>query len=66
LWYRWDDSFIVLAGVQIEGFRFGYSYDLTTSELTNETGGSHEISVSFLFPCKPPRRRFKTLNCPKF
>jgi type IX secretion system PorP/SprF family membrane protein len=36
-------------------FRFGYSYDFTTSKFTGYQGGSHEISLSMSFAGKRPR-----------
>ncbi|WP_397447747.1 PorP/SprF family type IX secretion system membrane protein [Polaribacter sp. R77954] len=36
------------AGVRWNGFRFGYSYDLNTTQLLN-TGGIHEFSISYDF-----------------
>jgi type IX secretion system PorP/SprF family membrane protein len=66
LWYRNRDSFIVLVGFQQNIFRFGYSYDVTVSKLTNATAGSHEFSLSLVFPCKKPARRFRTIDCPSF
>jgi type IX secretion system PorP/SprF family membrane protein len=66
LWYRNKDAFIALVGVQVEKFKFGYSYDLTTSRLTNEPGGSHEISMAIQFNCPPEKRKFRPLKCPEF
>jgi len=66
VWYRFEDSFILLVGIQTDQFRFGYSYDLTTSKLSNATGGSHEISVTMQFACPKKRRKFRTITCPKF
>ncbi len=66
LWYRNKDSFIALVGFQTKAFKFGYSYDVTVSKLTNATAGSHELSMTFNFPCKPPRKRFRTVSCPSF
>lgn len=66
LWYRNRDSFIVLVGIQQNMFRIGYSYDVTVSKLTNATAGSHEVSLSLVFPCKKPSRRFRTIDCPSF
>ena len=66
LWYRLGDSFIALVGVQTDRFRFGYSYDLTTSRLTNATAGSHEISLGIQFECRPKRKKFRPLACPQF
>ncbi len=65
-WYRNRDSFIVLVGIQQNFFRIGYSYDITTSKLTNATAGSHEVSMAFFIPCKPPVKRFRTISCPSF
>lgn len=66
IWYRNKDAFIVLAGIQAEYVRFGYSYDITSSGLTNRSGGSHEISVAFNFDCRPKRKRYRPIACPKF
>lgn len=66
VWYRNKDSFITLLGFQTKNFKFGYSYDVTVSKLSNASGGSHEISTQFLFPCKKRRPRFRTIDCPSF
>ncbi len=65
-WYRFEDSFIALVGLQTDAIKIGYSYDLTTSQLTTETGGSHEISMTFQMECKNRRGRFRTISCPSF
>ncbi|HEY4327214.1 MAG TPA: type IX secretion system membrane protein PorP/SprF [Mucilaginibacter sp.] len=47
--YRRDDSFGVLAGVNISSFiNVGYSYDITTSGLNTVSNGTHEIVISLL------------------
>lgn len=66
LWYRNKDAFIALVGIQQGLFKFGYSYDVTVSRLTNTTGGAHEISVSMQIDCKPKKKRFRTISCPSF
>jgi len=66
LWYRNKDAFIALVGIQQGLFKFGYSYDVTISRLTNTTGGAHEISVSMQVDCKPKKKRFRTISCPSF
>lgn len=52
LWYRHaftnPDAVILLVGVQKGVFKFGYSYDITVSQLDN-TGGAHEISLILNF-----------------
>ncbi|MEN8827592.1 MAG: type IX secretion system membrane protein PorP/SprF [Flavobacteriales bacterium] len=66
VWYRNGDAFIVLLGIQTDLMRLGYSYDVTTSELTLATAGSHEISFTMNFKCKPPKRKYRTISCPSF
>ncbi|MFK7756090.1 MAG: type IX secretion system membrane protein PorP/SprF [Flavobacteriales bacterium] len=66
VWYRFDDSFIALVGIQTDVIRFGYSYDVTISQLTPSSGGSHELTMTIQFDCKRPRTKFRTINCPSF
>jgi type IX secretion system PorP/SprF family membrane protein len=66
LWYRNKDSFIVLVGLQTTNFRFGYSYDVTISKLSNATAGSHELSMTVQFNCRPKRKKFTPVSCPSF
>lgn len=66
LWYRGQDSFIALVGLQQGIFKFGYSYDVTVSKLYNASAGSHELSMGLLFPCHPKKKRFRTIKCPTF
>jgi type IX secretion system PorP/SprF family membrane protein len=66
LWYRNNDSFIVLLGVQHGIIKFGYSYDVTLSKLTNATAGSHELSLGLQFFCKKPKPKYRTGICPSF
>ena len=66
LWYRNKDAFIALIGLQQGVFKFGYSYDITISRLTNATAGAHEISFAMQLECKPKKKRYRTINCPSF
>jgi type IX secretion system PorP/SprF family membrane protein len=66
IWYRNKDAFIALLGFQTEVVRFGYSYDVTVSKLTNATAGSHEVSFTINFNCRPKKRSFRTISCPSF
>lgn len=66
LWYRDRDSFIILAGIQHGVFKFGYSYDVTVSKLTNATAGSHELSLGMNFYCKKPKPKYRPGSCPSF
>ena len=66
LWYRNQDAFIILVGFQKDNFKFGYSYDLTVSKLTDATAGSNEISMQMVIACKPKKKKFRTISCPSF
>ncbi|MFK8038433.1 MAG: PorP/SprF family type IX secretion system membrane protein [Crocinitomicaceae bacterium] len=65
-WWREGDSFILTTGVKLDRMTFGYSYDITTSPLTNSSGGSHELSLGYILNCKKKTKRFRTLSCPSF
>lgn len=65
-WYRNQDAFIVLFGLQSERFKVGYSYDVTTSKLELASGGSHEISLGMNFICKKSKVKFRPDICPSF
>ncbi|MBS1634783.1 MAG: type IX secretion system membrane protein PorP/SprF [Bacteroidetes bacterium] len=66
LWYRNQDAFIVLLGVQTDHFKVGYSYDVTISKLASNTAGSHEISLQIQFECRPKKKKYRTISCPSF
>ncbi|MCC6600392.1 MAG: type IX secretion system membrane protein PorP/SprF [Crocinitomicaceae bacterium] len=73
VWFRgilfgptYRDSFIATIGIQTDVVRFGYSYDVTISELTPSTGGSHEVSLAINFDCRPKKPKFRTIACPSF
>jgi type IX secretion system PorP/SprF family membrane protein len=63
---KYRDSFITTIGVQTEVVRFGYSYDVTISQLTPSSGGSHEISFTINFDCRKKKTKFRTIACPSF
>jgi len=47
--YRKQDSFGILAGINISSFiNVGYSYDITTSGLNTVSNGTHEIVIALL------------------
>ena len=66
------DALAFLVGYRADRFSIGYSYDATVSSLGFASGGSHEISISYIFerPERSPRNRVKKntkqLACPKF
>lgn len=70
LWFRHStknpDALIILLGFQQQMFKFGYSYDLTVSKLTNASGGGHEFSLTFQFECAPKKKHIRAISCPSF
>lgn len=65
------DALAFAFGVSINGFSFGYSYDITVSKLGPvSSGGSHEISLALQFSTKPRpgkvSRKDKQNPCPAF
>lgn len=81
LWYRGlpykpvneqsnRDALVMMVGFNLpSGFNIGYSFDYTVSQLGIQSGGAHEISLSYIFPDKnpgAPRKRDTILPCPKF
>ncbi len=64
------DAVAALIGYRADKFSIGYSYDATISTLGFASGGSHEISISYIFERPEGRTRNKPkkgmLSCPKF
>ena len=61
------DSFIVMVGLIQDAFKFGYSYDITVSNLKNSnTLGAHELSFTLFMPCRSRSQSFNTISCPQF
>lgn len=71
LWARHSlkniDSFILMLGLIQDSFKFGYSYDITLSNLKNSnTLGAHELSFTIFMPCRSKSKSFNTISCPQF
>ena len=52
--------------LEYENIKIGYSYDITVSELSNASGGAHEISLGMQLPCPEKRKKIKAIKCPSF
>ncbi len=65
---RNPDAIVILLGFDPGNIpvSFGYSYDYTVNDLTNNAGGAHELSLKYKFPCRVPKKRLQQLQCPKF
>lgn len=66
LWYRNQDAIAVLIGVQTRKFSFGFSYDITTSKLMDNSGGAFELSTAYKFNCRTRKKSPQRLDCPSF
>jgi type IX secretion system PorP/SprF family membrane protein len=81
LWYRGlpfkpvnqvsnRDALVFMMGLQLPtGLNVGYSFDYTVSKLGIQSGGAHELSLSFVLPSRyagGPNIRETLLPCPRF
>jgi type IX secretion system PorP/SprF family membrane protein len=70
VWYRHNfenaDAIIPMAGIHYMNLRVGYSYDFSVSRLKGASGGAHEVSASWQFPCPEKRRHIRAIKCPRF
>ena len=61
------DAIILMLGLIQDSFKFGYSYDITVSNLNNSnTLGAHELTFTLFMPCKSRTKSFNTISCPQF
>lgn len=58
--YRLQDAIVFMAGLEImPNLKFGYSYDMTTSEIKTYSSGTHEIMLGYCYkPTKVVKRQF--------
>ncbi|MBS1941403.1 MAG: type IX secretion system membrane protein PorP/SprF, partial [Bacteroidetes bacterium] len=53
--YRTEDAVSLMVGYWMKKtFQFGYSYDLTMTNLRNYTSGTHEVMLGITFGKNPP------------
>ncbi len=50
--WRKDDGFVFLLGITALGFDAGYAYDLSTSDISQESKGTHEFFLRYIIPMK--------------
>lgn len=62
-----NDAVVVMVGIKQEIWSFAYSYDVTVSELFANTGGAHEVTMSYIWLNKyKKRKRRRMVPCPTF
>lgn len=68
-----DQVIAVIAGINLEPFRFSYSYDVVFTGAGSRTGGAHEIAISFdkidydkIFKSRASKKNYKHIACPAF
>ena len=66
--YMNHDAIAILVGYMVNNIKVGYSYDLTISKFSPNSGGAHEISVAMEFASKKNKKRNKrrVMPCAKF
>ena len=66
--YMNHDAIAVLVGYQINNIKIGYSYDLTVSKFSPNSGGAHELTLTMEFASKQNKKRSKrrVMPCAKF
>lgn len=47
--YRLTDAVVALGGIRLGDWKFGYSFDLTTSDLRKYSSNTHEFFISYCF-----------------
>ncbi len=67
--YRFDDAVIAVVGLDYQNFRFGFSYDITTSSLTNAVNGGvggFELSLIYRACSLPIIPKEYIMPCPRY
>jgi type IX secretion system PorP/SprF family membrane protein len=61
-----QDALAFLIGLKMPYYSVGYSYDLTVSSLGANTGGAHELSLTYMIDTDKYKRKHTAIPCPKF
>ena len=71
--YGYDHAVVLIAGIVLDPIKIGYSYDVPVSALGANTGGAHEVSLSFekinynkIFKKRVSGKNYKRIACPAF
>ncbi|MBK0403594.1 PorP/SprF family type IX secretion system membrane protein [Adhaeribacter sp. BT258] len=70
---QYEQSAVFITGLQLNQFKFAYSYDLGLSGLSANAGGTHEISLAFeqndltkIFRARAANKKYLQIACPAF
>lgn len=55
-WYRVNDSVVSSLGLNLNKFRFGYSYDLPVTEAAPTLNSAHELTAAYSFKLSKKRK----------
>lgn len=66
-WYRLGDAIIPYLGVDYQGFRFGFSYDVNISDLDVASLNQGGVEISLMYTAKFTEcQRKQPIYCPRF
>ncbi len=60
--YRLSDAIVAIVGLEWQGFKFGYSYDITMSDIKKYSNGTHEIMLGYCHKFIPPVKKHGHMN----
>ncbi len=58
------DALVLSLHLNLDKLSISYSYDVTLSSFLGRTLGSHELSISYLFPCDKKIKPYNAISCP--
>ncbi len=58
------DALVLSLHLNSGKFSMSYSYDVALSGFWGQTYGSHELSISYIFPCDKKIRPYNAISCP--
>jgi type IX secretion system PorP/SprF family membrane protein len=61
-----SDAFIFLLGIRTQKVKVGFSYDAVVSKVRLGAKQSYEVSLTFEFKKKTPRKAVRNIRCPEF
>jgi type IX secretion system PorP/SprF family membrane protein len=61
-----SDAFIFLLGIRTQKVKVGFSYDAVLSQVKLGARQSYEVSLTFEFKKKTPRKAVRNIRCPEF